>query len=160
MSVDIGISKGGKEGNTDDYEVKYLSQLEAGDTIEGEIHITDIKEGEIKGKPINQFYLILTDHKNEKKWVCGMITSVYDNSGVIKIYGEKGGRIYTLIDTINNALNGTGVDQIESYSVVYETFQDTVNTKLDTVFAKAVQPSNTGAKSMNIAIEEATLLPE
>jgi hypothetical protein len=104
---------------------------------------------------VHEFYVIITDHKNEKKWICGLITSAYFDDDIAKIYGEKGGRIYQLIDSLSHALNGTELNTVEKYGVVFDTFRETVNEKVETVTAKTVKPSNTNARSPNIEIVKA-----
>ncbi|MGZ7120010.1 MAG: hypothetical protein ACXVH2_09880, partial [Methanobacterium sp.] len=71
--VDLGSKK--DDGNPKDYETKFLSELKPGDEIEGEIHIGDIKKRKIKNKDVNEFFVILTDQNNKKKWICGFVTS-------------------------------------------------------------------------------------
>lgn len=157
--LDLGIQKSsGQKFDDEDYDTFYLSDLEAKDKIRGDIFVGDLKEKEFKGKEIQEFYVIITDHKNKEKWVCGIITSAYDNKGIISIYGEKGGRVYQLIDSLNHALNGTSLEEQESYSVIFDTFQETINEKVGTVTVKAVQPSNSNAKSPNLCIVEAEAL--
>ncbi|MGB9938041.1 MAG: hypothetical protein ACPK7O_10010 [Methanobacterium sp.] len=158
--LDLGIQRGSSNFDDEDYDATYLSELEVGDEISGEIYISEIKTQEFRGNEINQFYLIITDHDNKKKWVCGINTSVYTNDDIVSIYGAKGGRVYQLIDSLNHTLNDTQLNQLESYSVVFDTFRETVNDKVDKVTAKAVQPSNPNAKTPNVAIIKAEALEE
>ena len=153
--LDLGIQKGNASFGDEDYEITYLSELDAKSEITGEIYISELKTQEYRGNEIQQFYLIITDHKNKKKWVCGINTSVYTNDDVITVYGAKGGRVYQLIDSLNHALNETELDQLESYSVVFDTFRETVNEKVEEVTVRTVQPSNPNAKAPNLQVIKA-----
>jgi hypothetical protein len=152
--IDLGIQKGSTNYD-DDYETMYLSQLEPESEIAGEIYVGELKSKEIKGKEVQEFYVIITDHENKRKWICGLITSAYFDDDVAKIYGEKGGRIYELIDSLSHALNDTELDQLESYSVVFDTFRETVNKSVKNVTVKAVQASNPNARTPNLKIVNA-----
>ena len=152
--IDLGIQKGSTNYD-DDYETMYLSQLEPESEITGEIYVGELKSKEIKGKEVQEFYVIITDHENKQKWICGLITSAYFDNDVAKIYGEKGGRIYELIDSLSHALNDTEIDQLESYSVVFDTFRETVNKSVKRVTVKAVQASNPNARTPNLKIVKA-----
>ena len=152
--IDLGIQKGSTNYD-DDYETMYLSQLEPESEITGEIYVGELKSKEIKGKEVQEFYVIITDHENKQKWICGLITSAYFDDDVAKIYGEKGGRIYELIDSLSHALNDTELDQLESYSVVFDTFRETVNNSVKSVTVKAVQASNPNARTPNLKIVKA-----
>ncbi|MEL7669892.1 hypothetical protein [Methanobacterium sp.] len=152
--IDLGIQKGSANYD-DDYETMYLSQLEPESEITGEIYVGELKSKEIKGKEVQEFYVIITDRENKQKWICGLITSAYFDDEVAKIYGEKGGRIYELIDSLSHALNDTELDQLESYSVVFDTFRETVNKSVKSVTVKAVQASNPNARTPNLKIVKA-----
>ena len=156
--LDLGIQKGNTSFADEDYKTTYLSEVEVGNEITGEIYLSEIKTQDFKGNEINQFYLIITDHENKQKWVCGINTSVYTNDDIVSIYGAKGGRVYQLIDSLSHALNGTELNQLESYSVVFDTFRETINEKVDKVTIKAVQPSNPNAKTPNLSVVEATAI--
>ncbi|MGZ7160588.1 MAG: hypothetical protein ACXVHV_03235 [Methanobacterium sp.] len=158
--LDLGIQKGSSSFKDEDYTTTYLSELEVGSEITGEIYISEIKTQEFRGSEIQQFYLIITDHDNKQKWVCGINTSVYTNDNVVSIYGAKGGRVYQFIDSLNHALNDTELDQLESYSVVFDTFRSTVNEKVDNVTVKTVQSSNPNAKTPNLSVVKATAIEE
>ena len=152
--IDLGIQKGSANYD-DDYETMYLSQLEPESEITGEIYVGELKSKEIKGKEVQEFYVIITDRENKQKWICGLITSAYFDDDIAKIYGEKGGRIYELIDSLSHALNDTELDQLESYSVVFDTFRETVNNSVKEVTVKAVQASNPNARTPNLKIVKA-----
>ena len=158
--IDLGIQNGNTSFQDEDYKTAYLSELEIGDEITGEIYLSELKTHEFRGNEIQQFYLIVTDHENKQKWVCGINTSVYTNDDVVTIYGAKGGRVYQIIDSLNHALNGTELEQLESYSVVFDTFRETVNEKVDKVTVKTVQSSNANAKAPNLSIVKADAIEE
>lgn len=158
--LDLGIQKGNANYGNEDYETMYLSQLEAGSELTGEIYVGELKSKEIKSKEVQEFYVIITDHENKQKWICGLITSAYFDDDVAKIYGEKGGRIYQLIDSLSHALNDTELDQLESYSVVFDTFRQTINERIKKVTVQAVQASNPNAKTPNLQIIKAEAFEE
>jgi hypothetical protein len=89
IMLDLGIQKGSKN-KSDEYNTKFLNQLDPGEEITGEIYIGEMKKRSIKKTEIDEFYIIITDHKNKQKWICGLISSYYPKSG--NIYGEKGGK--------------------------------------------------------------------
>ncbi|MGB9978516.1 hypothetical protein [Methanobacterium sp.] len=157
--IDLGIQKGSANYD-DDYETMYLSQLELESEITGEIYVGELKSKEIKGKEVQEFYVIITDHKNKQKWICGLITSAYFDEDIAKIYGEKGGRIYELIDSLSHALNDTELNQLESYSVIFDTFRETVNERVKNITVKAVQASNPNARTPNLKIVKAETFEE
>jgi len=151
---DLGIQKGVKK-STDEYETKYLNQLEPDDEITGKLFIGEIKLRQVKKTEINQFYLIITDDENEQKWICGFQTSYYPEGG--NIYGEKGGRVYTLIDSLNHAINNTPLNKENSYSVNFDTFRNNINENVKKVKIKTVQSQNPNAKACNLEVVKAEL---
>jgi len=153
--LDLGIQKGNISFEDEDYETIYLSDVEVGNEITGEIYISELKTKEFKGNEFQQFYLIITDRENKQKWVCGINTSAYTNNDIVSIYGAKGGRVYQLIDSLNHSLNGTELEQLESYSVVFDTFRESINENVEKVTVKAVQPSNPNAKTPNLSVVKA-----
>ncbi len=150
--LDLGIQKGSKD-KSDEYNTKFLNQLDPGEEITGEIYIGEMKKRLIKKTDINEFYIIITDHENKQKWICGLITSYYPKSG--NIYGEKGGRVYALIDSLNHALNNASMNVQESYSVNFDTFRKSVNENVGKVKIKAVQSWNPSAKACNLEVVDA-----
>ncbi len=152
--VDLGIKKGDK--NKEEYKTKFLSELEPGEEIEGEIHIGDIKERKINNKDVFEFFVILTDHENQIKWICGIIPSYYPENG--NIYGEKESRIYTLVDSMNHVLNKAPRNKVDSYSVKFETFKDNINENVAEVKIKAVQSWKPGARYVNLEVLDAQIL--
>lgn len=150
--LDLGIQKG-KKDKSDEYNTKFLNQLDPGEEITGEIYIGEMKKKLIKKTEIDEFYIIIADHENKQKWICGFITSYYPKSG--NIYGEKGGRVYSLIDSLNHALNKTPMNVQESYSVNFDTFRNNINENVKEVKIKAVQSWNPGAKACNLEVIEA-----
>ena len=155
---DLGIKKKEEEFEDKDYTVKYLTDLNVGDQITGAMKISQLKEEEYQGKQTQQFYVLVIDHKNQCKWVCGIYPSTYksDNHDVM-IYGKQGSRLYTLIDTLNHTLNGTPLEECRSYSVDFETFRENINKNIDKVTACTVQSINPNAKSPNIKITKAKI---
>ena len=150
--MDLGIQKSSKD-ESDEYNTKFLNQLDPGEEITGEIYIGEMKKRLIKKAEIDEFYVIITDHENKQKWICGFITSYYPKSG--NIYGEKGGRVYNLIDSLNHALNKDPMNVQESYSVNFDTFRKTVNENVEKIKIKAVQSWNPGAKACNLEVIDA-----
>ena len=155
--MDLGIQKGSKD-KSGEYNTKFLNQLEPGEEITGEIYIGEIKKRLIKKAEINEFYIILTDHKNKQKWICGLINSYYPKSG--NIYGEKGGRVYSLIDSLNHALNNTPMNVQESYSVNFDIFRNNINENVEKVKIKAVQSWNPSARACNLEVIDARSVEE
>lgn len=147
--LDLGIQKGSKN-KKDEYTTKFLNQLEPGDEITGEIFIGEMKKREIKKAEVDEFYIIITDHDNELKWICGFVTSYYPESG--NIYGEKGGRVYSLIDSFNHIINNTPLNSKESYSVNFDTFRKNINENVNNITIKAVQSWNPNAKACNLEV--------
>ncbi len=152
--VNLEIKKA--EKNTEEYKTKFLNELKPGEEIKGEIHIGEIKKRQIKNKDVEEFFIILTDHEKHEKWICGIVTSYYPETG--NIYGEKNGRVYSLIDSLNHVLNGTPRNVEDSYSVKFDTFQKNINQNVNKVKIKAVQSWEPGAKAVNLEVIDAELL--
>lgn len=152
--LDIGII--GRK--SDDYETKFLNELIPGEEISGEIYIGEIKKTSIERSESYQFYVILTDNDSQRKWICSLVTSYYPETG--NIYGEKGGRVYTFIDTLNHVINNDSLNVQDSYSVNFKTFRDAVNDNVSSVTVKAVSPVNPHAKYVNLAVISAQLTDE
>lgn len=147
--LDLGIKKSGKE-RTENYAVKYLNELVPQEEISGEIYVGDIKKREVKKKEINEFYIIITDHDTQVKWICGLITSYYPENGTI--YGERGGRVYSFIDSLNHVVNKSMTNLEDSYSVDFETFRKSINDNISRITVKAVAPSSINAKAANLEV--------
>ncbi|MEN6591719.1 MAG: hypothetical protein ABFC12_00580 [Methanobacterium sp.] len=152
--LDIGII--GRK--SDDYQTKFLNELIPGEEISGEIYIGEIKKTSIERSESYQFYVILTDNDDQRKWICSLVTSYYPETG--NIYGEKGGRVYTFIDTLNHVINNDPLNVQDSYSVNFKTFRDAVNDNVSSVTVKAVSPLNPHAKYVNLAVISAQLTDE
>jgi hypothetical protein len=158
IMLDLGIqTKKREEYDNENYNKRYLSQLKPGEELTGEIHISSLKDGEYQGQIKHQFFVIISDTKREVKWVCGITTSIYNNNGEISIYGKQGGRVYTLIDSLNHALNNTKLNSAKSYTVVFDVFQNTINNTIETVTATTVKSGNPNAKTPNLQIIKAVL---
>lgn len=147
--LDLGIKKSGRD-RTEDYNIKYLNELIPQEEISGEIYIGDIRKREVKKKEIDEFYVIITDHETQIKWICGFITSYYPETGTI--YGEKGGRVYKFIDSLSHVVNDTRRNFQDSYSVDFETFRKSINDNVTHITVKAVSPSNPNAKAVNLEV--------
>ena len=147
--LDLGIKKSGKE-RTENYAVKYLSELVPQEMISGEIYVGDMKKREVKKKEIDEFYIIITDHDTQVKWICGFITSYYPESGTI--YGERGGRVYAFIDSLNHVINKAMTNSQDSYSVDFETFRKSINNNISRATVKAVAPLSPSAKAVNLEV--------
>ena len=147
--LDLGIKKSGKE-RTENYVIKYLNELVSQEMISGEIYIGDIRKREVKNKEIDEFYIIITDHDTQMKWICGLITSYYPENGTI--YGERGGRVYSFIDSLNHVVNKTRTNFQDSYSVDFETFRKSINNNISRITVKAIAPSRSGAKAVNLEV--------
>lgn len=77
------------------------------------------------------------------------------------IYGEKGGRVYSLIDSLNNVINHVPLNEKESYSVNFDTFRKNINNNVKKVTVKAVQSWNPNARACNLEVVSAeTEIPE
>ena len=147
--LDLGIKKSSKE-RTENYAVKYLSELVPQEMISGEIYVGDMKKREVKKKEIDEFYIIITDHDTQVKWICGFITSYYPESGTI--YGERGGRVYAFIDSLNHVINKAMTNSQDSYSVDFETFRKSINDNISRVTVKAIAPLSPSAKAVNLEV--------
>jgi len=148
----------GMDNKNDNYKAKFLNELEPGEEIEGEIHIGEIKKRHIKNQDVYEFFIIITDSKKKEKWICGIVTSFYAENG--NIYGEKEGRVYSLIDSLNHVINGTLRNIEESYSVKFETFRKNINKNVENIKIKAVQSWKPGAKEVNLEVLEVKLLKD
>ena len=118
--------------------------------ISGEIYVGDMKKREVKKKEIDEFYVIITDHDTQVKWICGFITSYYPENGTI--YGERGGRVYIFIDSLNHVINKTMTNSQDSYSVDFETFRKSINDNISRITVKAIPPSSPSAKAVNLEV--------
>jgi len=151
--VNLGVNGNKKE--TDDFKTKFLNELEPGEEIEGKIHIGEIKKRQIKNKEVEEFFVIITDHERKEKWICGIVTSYNTENG--NIYGEKQGRVYSLIDSLNHAINDTPLSTEDSYTVKFETFRKNINKNVENIKIKAVQSWKPGAKAVNLEVIAAKL---
>lgn len=148
--MDLGIVNREK---TDNYETKFLNELTPGEEISGEIYIGEIKSRSIEKSGSYEFAVILTNHENRKKWVCRLATSYYPETG--HIYGEKDGRIYILVDSLNHVVNRDLRNFQDSYSVNFNTFRTAINDNIHKVTVKAIKPVNPHAKYVNLEVVSA-----
>ena len=148
--LDLGII--GK-GRTEDYETKFLNEILPGEEIEGQIYVGEIKKRAIEKTESFEFYIVLTDDENKRKWVVQLATSYYPDTG--NIYGERGGRVYTFIDTLNHVLNKETVNVKDNYSVNFNTFRKSVNDNISMTTVKAIHPTNPNAKYVTLQVVSA-----
>jgi hypothetical protein len=146
--LDLGIKK--SKDKTENYEIKYLNELVPQEEISGEIYIGEIKHREVQKREVYEFYVIITDHETQIKWICGIITSYYPENGTI--YGEKAGRVYQFIDSLNHIVNNTERNTVDSYSVDFETFRKSINDNISHVTVKAVHSAISTAKAVNLEV--------
>lgn len=145
--LDIGIVKRDKG---EDYKTKFLNELIPGEEITGEIFIGEIKKRSIEKSESYEFFVIITDEDKNEKWVCKLVTSYYPETG--NIYGEKGGRIYIFIDSLNHVINDHPLNQEDSYSVNFKTLRKAVNDHVDHVTVRSVKSMNPNAKYVNLEV--------
>ncbi len=150
--LDFGITL---QENMEDYKTKFLNELVPGEEISGEIVIGEFKSLPMGGREVAEFYVIITDHGNRKKWVCEFMASYYPETD--NIYGENGGLFYTFIDTLNHVVNQTPKNWQENYSVNFNQFRNTVNNNVSLVRVKTVKSPNADAKTVNLEVIDATL---
>jgi len=153
--LDLGII--GK-GRTEDYDTKFLKEILPGEEISGEIYIGEVKKRAIEKTESYEFYVVLTDNENKTKWVVQLVTSYYPDTG--NIYGERGGRVYTFIDTLNHVLNKDPVNEKDNYSVNFNTFRKSVNDNISMVTVKAIHPTNPNAKYVTLQVVSALMKGE
>jgi hypothetical protein len=145
--LDLGIINRGK---TEDYQIKFLNEITAGEEISGKIYIGEIRKREMEKTGSYEFYVIITDHEDGKKWIYKLVTSYYPENG--NIYGERDGRVYIFIDSLNHAVNNEPRNQHSSYSVNFNIFRMAVNDNISKVTAKAISPVNPHAKYVNLEV--------
>lgn len=151
----FGVEKSSRE--TDGYTALYNKDLEPGDTITGEVFLSDLEDYEgDDGSRSRRMFLVITDHEMEEKWVIGFWNpkEIDEEDRPKKIYGKKGGKLYNLID---NILSGLFPDAVKPqtagyHSVVFDAFRDGVNSKILSVTAVAVAPTHRLATNSNIEI--------
>jgi hypothetical protein len=153
--LDLGII--GK-GRTEDYETKFLNEIVPGEEISGEIYIGELKRITKEKIDSFEFYVVLTDSENKRKWVVKLVTSYYPDTG--NIYGERGGRVYTFIDTLNHVLNKEATNEKANYSVNFKTLRKSVNENISMITIKAIQPTNPQAKYISLQVVSAQIKDE
>lgn len=152
---DFGVKA--KGGDTDDYDVLYSKDLEPGDTFTGEAFLSEIKISDYDDKPY--MVLVITNHDLEEKWVINYKNPkvVVDNDGTELFYGKKGGKLYTLIDSLLSALFDITPGEAKYHSVVAETFRDAINSKVISVDVEAVESLHPLAKAPIVRVASATM---
>lgn len=159
--IDIGVRNNIKKQDRK-YETFYLKDLEAGDTMEAPVEITPLKSKTIKKgsrtSNADEFYMILKDEQLGIKWELGILATVYrDNPKEPVIYATEGGRLYILIDSLMNAVNGTPRNAQPSYRVDFNTFQGIFQNKIEKLEVKIIKATNSRATAPNVEIIGATL---
>lgn len=153
--LDLGIIGKSK---TDDYDTKFLNDLIPAEEISGEIYIGEMKSRAIEKTESYEFYVIITDDENRQKWVVKLVTSYYPDTG--NIYGEKWGRVYTFIDSLNHVINNDPPNEQDNYSVNFKTFQKAVNDNVSRITVKAIPPTNPNAKYISLQVVSVQLKSE
>ncbi|MDO9044588.1 MAG: hypothetical protein Q7U35_04700 [Methanobacteriaceae archaeon] len=150
--LDFGITVQEKK---EDYNTKFLNELVVGEEISGEIVIGEFKALPMGKREVAEFYVIITDHGNRKKWVCEFITSYYPETD--NIYGENDGVFYNFLDSLNHMVNNTPKNWQDNYSVNFHQFRKTVNNNVSLVTVKTVQSPNADAKTVNLEVIDVTI---
>ena len=150
--LDFGITA---QEKMEDYDTKFLNELIPDEEISGEIVMGEFKALPMGGREVAEFYLIITDHGNRKKWVCEFITPYYPETD--NIYGENGGLFYTFIDSLNHVVNQTPINWQENYSVNFHQLRKTVNNNLSRVTVKTVESPNEDTKTVNLEVLDVTI---
>lgn len=145
--LDFGIVT---EDETEDYDTKFLYELIPEETITGEIVVGEFKALPMGKREVAEFYIIISDHKNHKKWVGEFTTPFYPETG--NVYGEKGGVFYSFMDSLNHVVNGTPRYWQDNYSVNFHQLRKTVNNYITQITVMAVDPVNSDAKSVNLEV--------
>ncbi len=145
--LDFGLTD---NKDMENYETKFLNELKPGDEISGEIVIGDFKKVPMGKREVAEFFIIISDIKNNLKWVCEFTTPYYPETD--NIYGENGGLFYTFIDSLNHEVNKTPLNWQDNYSVNFSRFRKTVNHSVSSITIHAVQPTNKLAKTVNILV--------
>lgn len=153
--LDFGLTD---SEDMEDYETKFLSELQPGDEITGKIIIGEFKTVPMGKREVAEFYIIITDLKNRAKWVCEFITPYYPETD--NIYGENGGVFYNLIDSLNHVVNKTPLNWQENYSVNFSKFRKTVNESISSVTIKALQSDNPDAKTVNLQVIDVIIITD
>jgi hypothetical protein len=135
--LDFGLTD---SKNMENFETKFLNELESGDQISGEIVIGEFQKSPMGKREVAEFYVIITDKKKLKKWVCEFVTPYYPETD--NIYGENGGLFYTFMDSLNHVVNKTPLNWQENYSVNFSRFRKTVNQHISSITLEAVSSVN------------------
>ncbi|EKF86524.1 hypothetical protein [Methanobacterium formicicum] len=153
--LDFGLTD---SKNMENYETKFLNELESGDQISGEIVIGEFQKSPMGKREVAEFYVIITDKKKLNKWVCEFVTPYYPETD--NIYGENGGLFYTFIDSLNHVVNKTPLNWQENYSVNFSRFRKTVNQHISSITLEAVSSVNSDAKTVNLMVKDAMVKTE
>ena len=153
--LDFGLTD---SKNMENYETKFLNELESGDQISGEIVIGEFQKSPMGKREVAEFYVIITDTKKLKKWVCEFVTPYYPETD--NIYGENSGLFYTFIDSLNHVVNKTPLNWQENYSVNFSRFRKTVNQHISSITVEAVSSANSDAKTVNLMVKDVMVKTE
>jgi hypothetical protein len=153
--LDFGLTD---SKNMENFQTKFLNELKAGAQISGEIIIGEFQKSPMGKREVAEFYVIITDGKKLKKWVCEFVTPYYPETD--NIYGENGGLFYTFIDSLNHVVNKTPLNWQENYSVNFSRFRKTVNQNISSITLEAVSPVNSDAKSVNLRVKDVLVKKE
>ena len=153
--LDFGLTD---SKSMENYETKFLNELKSGDHITGEIIVGEFQKSPMGKREVAKFYVVITDRKKLKKWVCEFVTPYYPETD--NIYGENGGLFYTFIDSLNHVVNKTPLNWQENYSVNFSRFRKTVNQNISNITLEAVSPVNSDAKSVNLMVKDVLVKKE
>lgn len=141
---DFGVRSGSKDyEDEENYEVSYLSDLESGDVLEGEIYMSKIQDSEKTGDPF--FNIIITNHDLEEKWVITFWKPKMVEDGTV-MYAKKPYRNYQLIDSMLCAMFGKEREAAPYQSVVFDKFRDAINNMVLNVKAEIVDSQHALSK--------------
>jgi len=135
--LDFGIAD---QAEMENYTTRSLKELAPGDEIEGEVVVGEFKTIPMGKREVAEFYVVITDHENHQKWVCGFTTPYSPETD--EIYGENRGLFYTFIDRLNHVVNHTPLNWQENYSVNFTQLRSRINEYISTIRVKAVPAFN------------------
>ncbi len=151
--MNFGQVGGGQD--TEDYDGEFLSDLAPGESLTGEVYITDLMVSEKNGK--EYFTMIVTNHEDEKKWIISLFPSVYEDAKGDKIYGKKGGRLYIFLDSFLSLVTSQEANTADNRTVFFEQFKEQVNEHVSEVTVETVASTHALAESPNIAFKSVVL---
>ena len=153
--LDFGLTD---NKDMEDYDTKFLNELNPGDEITGEIVVGDFKKVPMGKREVAEFYIIITNHKTNAKWVCELTTPYYPETD--NIYGGNNDVFYTLIDSLNHVVNKTPLNWQKNYSVNFSRFRKTINHSISSITLKAIPSTEEDAKTVNLQITDVVVKSE